>query len=161
MTCPTAFRTLTLAGLAASALAACAPTTSYNGFQAREDKPADVKVGVDTKSTVQGRLGSPSTQSAFGGENWYYITQVTEREAYHAPKVTGRDVVQITFDKDEKVSAVKKMNMKDGYAIAFDRRQTPTRGRDLTLLEQIVGTIGRSSLLPKEDDPGNRPGSRR
>ena len=151
---------IAIVGLAASATA-CAPTTSYNGFQAREDKPQNVKVGTDTKSTVMGRLGSPSTQSAFGGENWYYITQTTEREAYHAPKVTGRDVVEITFDKEEKVTAVKKLSMKDGYAIAYDRRQTPTRGRDLTLLEQILGTIGRSSLLPQQDDPGQRPGGRR
>ena len=29
-----------------------ARSIAYNGFQAREDKPRDVKVGDDTKSTV-------------------------------------------------------------------------------------------------------------
>lgn len=156
-------RSLVLATVAAAALAAsaCAPVTSYSGFQAREDKPADVKVGVDTKSTVMTRLGSPSTQSAFGGDSWFYISQITEKEAYHLPKVTARSVVEVNFDKDEKVASVRSLTMKDGYAIAFDRRQTPTRGRDLTLLEQVMGTIGRSGLLPQEDDPGNRPGNRR
>ena len=49
-------------------------------------------------------------------------------------------MVQISFDKDEKVTLVKKLTLKDGYQVAYDRRQTPTRGRDLTVLEQVLGT---------------------
>lgn len=149
-------RPILLAAAAVAALsgAACAPTTSYNGFQARDEKPADVKVGVDTKSTVLARLGSPTNQAAFGNADWYYISQITEREAYYLPRVRSREVVQITFDKDEKVTAVKKLEMKDGYQIAYDKRETPTRGRDLSILEQILGTLGRTAVLPQDDDPG-------
>ena len=50
---------------AAASLSACAPVASYSGFQAIESDPKDVKVGSDTKSTVRGRLGSPSAQGAF------------------------------------------------------------------------------------------------
>ena len=82
-------------------LGACAPVTAYNGFQARDDKPADMKVGVDTKSTVLTRLGSPSTVSAFDPNSWYYISQVTDRYAFYKPKVRTRDVVVISFGKDE------------------------------------------------------------
>jgi outer membrane protein assembly factor BamE (lipoprotein component of BamABCDE complex) len=149
-------RPILLAALACTALAcaACAPTTTYNGFQARDEKPADVKVGVDTKSTILARLGSPTTQTAFGGDAWYYLTQITEREAYYKPKVRSRDVVAITFDKEDKVASVKTLHLQDGYQIAYDRRQTPTRGRDLSILEQIVGTLGRTAVLPQDDDPG-------
>ena len=142
------------AACAALASAACAPTTSYNGFQARDEKPADAKVGVDTKSTILTRLGSPTSQATFGGDSWYYISQITEREAYYLPRVRSREVVQITFDKDEKVTAVKKLEMKDGYQVAYDKRETPTRGRDLSILEQILGTLGRTAVLPQQDDPG-------
>ena len=149
-------RPLLLAATAALALCACAPVTSYNGFQAREEKPADVKVGVDTRATVQSRLGSPSTQSVFNGDGvtWYYISQVTDREAYHLPTVRSREVVAVSFDKDNKVTAVKKMDLKDGYQVAYEKRQTPTRGRELSLFEQLLGTIGASSVLPHDDDPG-------
>ncbi len=145
---------LAAAACAALAGAACAPTSTYNGFQARDEKPADVKVGVDTKSTILTRLGSPTLQSTFGDANWFYISQITEREAYFLPRVRSREVVRISFDKDDKVAEVKKLEMKDGYQIAYDKRETPTRGRDLSILEQILGTLGRSAVLPQEDDPG-------
>ena len=54
------FRRVAFAALTAGLLSAgaCAPITSYSGFQAIEASPHDVKVGTDTKSTVRSRLGS-------------------------------------------------------------------------------------------------------
>ncbi len=47
--------------LAASALVGgCTPTTDFQGFQAIDAKPQDIKVGDDTKTSVQARLGTPS-----------------------------------------------------------------------------------------------------
>ena len=140
--------------------AACAPVTSYNGFQAREQKPQDVKVGVDTKSTVLTSLGSPSTKSTFDPNVWYYVSQITDEYAYYKPRVRTRDVVRITFGKDEKVSEVKHLTLKDGYQIAYDRAETPTRGRSLSWVEQVLGTIGRGGVLPQDNDPGNPRGGR-
>jgi outer membrane protein assembly factor BamE (lipoprotein component of BamABCDE complex) len=148
--------------LAALSLAfgACAPVTTYNGFQAREQKPQDVKVGVDTKSTVLTSLGSPSTKSTFDPNVWYYVSQITDEYAYYKPRVRTRDVVRITFDKDEKVAEVKHLTLKDGYQIAYDRAETPTRGRSLLWIEQVLGTIGRGGVLPQDNDPGNPRGGR-
>jgi outer membrane protein assembly factor BamE (lipoprotein component of BamABCDE complex) len=72
-----------------------------------------------------------------------------------------RDVVVITFDKDDKVIGVKTLQLKDGYEIAYAANETPTRGREVNWLEQILGTIGRGGgmLNPDENDPGQRPGS--
>lgn len=150
------------AALLASGLAAtaCAPVTSFNGFQAREEKPQDVKVGVDTKSTVLTSLGSPSVKSTFDPNTWFYVSQITDEYAYYKPKVRTRDVVRITFDKDEKVAEVKHLTLADGYQIAYDRRETPTRGRSLNWIEQVIGTIGRGGLLPQDNDPGNPRGGR-
>ena len=138
--------------------AACAPVTSYNGFQARDEKPAEVKVGADTRSTVLARLGSPTTQSSFGDPVFYYITQVTEREAYLKPRVRNREVTAITFDKEEKVAAVKTYKLTDGYRVAYGGRETPTRGRSVNWVEQILGTIGRGGMLPQDNDPGQARG---
>ena len=53
--------------------------------------------------------------------------------------------------------------LRDGKVIAFNGRETPTRGRELSVLEQLLGTVGRGTMLPNEDEnvPGNRPGDRR
>ena len=152
------------AGLLASA-AGCAPITTYSGFQAIEANPKDVKVGTDTKSTVRANLGSPSATSTFDPNVWFYIDQVKERVAFRRPVVTSRNVVAVTFDKDsEVVKTVDVMTLKDGKVIAFNGRETPTRGRELTILEQLLGNVGRGTMLPNSDDegvPGTRPGDRR
>ncbi len=136
---------------------ACAPTIATNGFQAVDVKPKDIKVG-DTRSSVLLRLGSPSTQGAFSPNVWYYISQQTERYAYYKPRVQKREVVSITFDKDEKVSEVKDLTLKDGYQIAYDRNATPTRGRQLNWIEQLLGNIGHGNTgaLPQDYDPGQQ-----
>jgi outer membrane protein assembly factor BamE (lipoprotein component of BamABCDE complex) len=137
---------------------ACVPNVAYNGFQAREDKPQDVKVGDDTKSTVLARLGSPSTTSAFEPNTWYYISQTTNKLTYKTPRLISRDVVEIKFAADEKVTEVKHLALKNGYEVAYNKNETPTRGRELSVIEQLLGNIGRGSVLPQDADPGQRPG---
>ena len=152
-----ALAALCLVGMGAGA---CAPTVAYNGFQAREDKPQDVKVGVDTKSTVLARLGSPSTVATFEPNIWYYVSQMTEKVAYKNPRVQTREVVSIKFGADEKVAEVKTYGLKNGFEIAYNKAETPTRGRELSVIEQLLGNIGRGGMLPQENDPGQRPGGR-
>lgn len=149
---------------AAASLSACAPVASYSGFQAIESDPKDVKVGTDTKSTVRGRLGSPSSTGAFDNNTWFYMNQLKSRVAFKHPEVISRNITQITFNKDtELVESVNSLTLKDGKVVAFNGRETPTRGRELTILEQILGNVGRGGLLRNQDEgvPGTRPGDRR
>jgi outer membrane protein assembly factor BamE (lipoprotein component of BamABCDE complex) len=160
------FRRAAYAIVAASLLstAACAPITSYSGFQAIESDPKDVKVGTDTKSTVRGKLGSPSATSTFDPNVWFYMNQVKQRVAFRRPTVIARNVTAITFNKEnEQVASVNNYTLKDGKVIAFNGRETPTRGRELTILEQLLGNVGRGSMLPQDGEgvPGNRPSDQR
>ena len=153
-----------LATAGAASLSACAPIQSYSGFQTIESDPKDVKIGTDTKSTVRGRLGSPSATSTFDNNTWFYMNQLKSRVAFKRPEIVQRNITAITFDKDsEVVKSVNSYTLKDGKVIAFNGRETPTRGRELTILEQILGNVGRGSVLPNPEDevPGNRPGDRR
>lgn len=150
-------------GLAA-VVGGCTPLTSYSGFQAIEAKPTDMKVGEDSKSTVREKLGTPSAVSTFDNDAWYYISQTTDRVAFYKPRVIKRDVVAIKFNTaDEKVASVDTFTLKDGKVIAYNGRETPTRGREMTVLEQLLGTVGRGGMLPQDDEgvPGTRPGDRR
>ena len=155
------FRCLGIAAaIAVMGAGACTPITNYAGFQAVDNKPADVKVGEDTKSTVLTKLGSPSATSTFDPNLWYYVTQVTERIAFYTPRVASREVVAVTFRKeDEQVTDVKSYTLKDGKVIAFNSRETPTRGREMTILEQLLGNVARGSMLPQDEvGPGQQPG---
>ena len=139
-------------------LGACSPLTSYQGFQAVEANPKDVKVGVDDKTTVMDRLGSPSAVAAFDPNTWFYISQISDQVAFRLPQVKRRDVVAINFNKaDDKVADVRTYGLKDGRVIAYNKRATPTRGRELSVIEQMLGNIGNSNLTPQQDiNPGSQ-----
>ena len=151
-----------LSALAAIALAgavsACAPISTLSGFQTVDVKPQDTKVGEDTRSTVLAKLGSPSAVATFDPNVWYYVTQLSDKVAYLRPQLKSRTVISITFDKaSEKVVSVRTLGLGDGYQVAYVNRETPTRGRELSAFEQLLGTIGRGSPIPPENDPGQRP----
>jgi outer membrane protein assembly factor BamE (lipoprotein component of BamABCDE complex) len=150
---------LLIAALSAAALtAACAPVIGQNGFQAVDAKPADIVAGTDTRETVLTKLGTPSTTSTFESDSiWYYMSQVTEKYTYNRPQVTQRTITEITFNDAGQVAAVRTLGLEDGQRIAMNDRETPTRGRQLTILEQLLGNVARGQLPRTEDDiPGQR-----
>ena len=150
-------RLAVLAALAPLAVA-CAPIVGNHGFQVVDKDPKDIAVGADTKATVLAQLGSPSAVSTFEDNIWYYISQTTERYTYNRPQVSQRSVTAITFSEtDDKVTEVRNLNLEDGQQIAMERRETPTRGRELTILEQLLGNVGRGQLPRTDEDvPGQR-----
>ena len=152
-------RILTASALGALALAAtgCAPSVGVHGFQAIEAVPADVAVGTD-RASVRGQLGTPSATSLFEGDDvWYYISQVTEKYTYNLPQVSQRTVTEIVFEGD-KVASVRTLGLDDSVDVRMNPNETPTRGRELTVLEQLLGNVGRGQL-PRTDE--NQPGQRR
>ena len=143
-------------------MTACAPMTSFQGYQAIDAKPADVKVGADTTNSVRARLGTPSTVSTFDPNQWYYVSSVSQRQGFYKPRIVRRDVVAISFDKDSQaVTEVKVLSLADSREIAYAGRETPTRGRQLSILEQLLGNLGQGQLNNQQDiAPGTRPGGR-
>jgi len=150
-------RLAVVSALAALA-SACAPVVGVQGFQVVDVRPADMKIGEDTKETVVAQLGSPSAVSTFEDNIWYYISQTTERYTYNRAQVSQRSITAITFNEaDDKVLEVRNLDLEDGQQIAMERRETPTRGRELTVLEQLLGNVGRGQLPRTDEDvPGQR-----
>jgi outer membrane protein assembly factor BamE (lipoprotein component of BamABCDE complex) len=150
---------LCAAGLAIL-VSGCTPITAYQGYQPIDVKPADVKVGDDSKQTVRVKLGSPTTVSTFEPNIWYYMNQVTDQFGAYAPRTRTREIVAISFDKDsEKVQAVNTFTTKDGRVIAFNNKETPTIGKELSIFDQLLSNLGANLLPRQDDDPGQRPGS--
>lgn len=138
---------LILITVAAGLLSACNPTLRTHGYIATEDKPQAVEPDSDTKASVLARLGSPSVKGTFDEEletdTWYYMTSVRQRFAYLRPLVEERSITAVSFNKDGQVSKVAEYGIEDGQYVNYVDRKTPTRGRELSVLEQVFGTIGR------------------
>jgi outer membrane protein assembly factor BamE (lipoprotein component of BamABCDE complex) len=150
------FRALGVAlAVAAAGLAtgACNPIRDTHGFTAQGQEQLKVEPGVDTKSTVLARLGSPSTQSSFDQPAWYYVTTVQERYAFYKPQTVNREILVVKFDGEDKVATVDRYGMERGRVVSYNGDRTPTRGRELGLLEQIFGNIGGTPPIRTEEDP--------
>ncbi|HEY2178616.1 MAG TPA: outer membrane protein assembly factor BamE [Caulobacteraceae bacterium] len=148
-------------GVSLLGAAACTPSNLYQGFQAIDASPNDVKVGTDNRSTVMARLGTPTATDTFDKDTWFYLTQMSNKTAFYHPRVVRRNVVAISFDKDtQAVKSVDVYGLKDGRVIAYNNRVTPTRGRELTVLEQMFGSLSSVGTLPQDDNytPGSHPG---
>ncbi len=125
--------------------AACAPRQDYRGITIEQEKLDLIKVGQTSEGQVNALLGSPSTISTFPdwGTVYYYISSETETVAFLAPELIDQQVLAISFDRSSVVKEIKRYGLKDGKQIAFVDRETPTRGKEMTVLEQLFGNLGR------------------
>jgi outer membrane protein assembly factor BamE (lipoprotein component of BamABCDE complex) len=137
-------------------LMGCVPVENQRGYVPDMTAVASIQVGMDTKDTVSKKLGDPSTAATFGSDIWYYISSHVEQNAFFAPHATTRNILAVEFAKDGKVADLHRYTLSDGRVVDFVSRETPTRGRDMTLLQQIFnavpGQIGQSA--PTEPIPG-------
>lgn len=135
---------LLLAG-AAIALSACGNSVQVRGNTPDPEDIAEIRPGVHSRQDIVDLLGSPSTVSTFEDRKWYYIGQKTQQVAFMKPEVIDRNVLVITFDETGMVEGTQHYDMADALAIEPVDRETPSEGRDLTLLQQLFGNIGRFS----------------
>jgi outer membrane protein assembly factor BamE (lipoprotein component of BamABCDE complex) len=118
-------------------ISGCTPVISHRGYLQDLDTEASIDPATDTKTTIQQRLGYPSTEASFTNDAWYYISSVERQVAFFHPTVESRAILAVYFDKNGKVTELKHYTLDDGHVVAFETRQTPARGRELTFLQQL------------------------
>ena len=130
----------------------CSPIVENRGYVFDEKLLDQIKVNKTISNDVMDILGSPSTTSAIDASTWYYIYSKAETVAFYHPTVTDRRVLAVSFDDDNKVNNLKYYGLEEGKIISYVDRTTPTRGRELTVLQQLFGNLGRLGA-------GNLPGN--
>jgi len=150
---------LLISAAMALAVAGCTANIAHRGYLAKPGAFSQVREGM-AKSEVEGILGSPSTTASvnFQGDSYYYISSTTEQTAFFNATETDRQVIAIRFDKNDQVANLGQYGLEDGKVIDINSRTTPTKGRELTILQQLFGNIGRpgpGGIIV----PGRTPGS--
>lgn len=138
-------RRLALALTLAVTLSACSAEQLTRGYVPEEDRLAEIQAGVSDRATVEELLGSPSSIGTFEDTTWYYITRRSEKLAFFKEDVKEQQILAIVFDGAGLVSDVRHYSLEDGQEVDPVDRVTPTRGRELTIFEQLLGNIGRFS----------------
>ena len=134
---------LVVAALLGFTLSGCAAVIENHGYAPDDEAVATISVGQDTRNSVAQKIGRPSVTGVFTEDGWYYVATTVEKYLYNAPKVIDRRVVAVRFGEDDRVAAVNIYGVKDGRIIDLERQTTPTYGRQLTILQQIFGNLGR------------------
>ncbi|HAH11544.1 MAG TPA: outer membrane protein assembly factor BamE [Alphaproteobacteria bacterium] len=141
---------LIAAGLLASA---CAPIQDVRGYIPDQEKVEKVKVGQDTRDSVQEKLGTPSSSAAFGDPVWYYISAEEERYAFFQADTVTRQILAVQFSEDGKVADIRRYGLNDGQVVSLVSRETPTRGREQSLLQELFGGIGAPGSATRGEQP--------
>jgi outer membrane protein assembly factor BamE (lipoprotein component of BamABCDE complex) len=123
-------------------LAACAERVDVRGNLPDVEEVLQIQPGISSREEVVQVLGTPSTLSTFQDRTWYYIGQRQEQMAFFRPDVTERSVLTITFDPQGIVQETRMHTIEDAQDVELVARETPTEGRELTLLQQLIGNIG-------------------
>ena len=124
-------------------ITSCSPIVENRGYVFDEKRLDQIEINKTISNDVMDILGSPSTTSAIDASTWYYIFSKAETIAFYRPEVTDRRVLAVSFGDDNKVNNLKYYGLEDGKIISYVDRTTPTRGRELTILQQLFVNLGR------------------
>ena len=124
-------------------LAACTVTETHRGHLLPAGVAEELSAVNVTQQRVVELLGTPSNVSAFDRNRWFYIGEVQQHEAFFKPDVVERQVLILDFDQSLLLAKVATLSEKDGTEITLVSRETPTEGNKISLLEQLLGNLGR------------------
>jgi len=124
-------------------LGGCAKDINARGNLPPDEALSQLQPGEQTRQDVQLIMGTPSHVASFGDETWYYISALTTQYAFYLVEELERDVYALSFDNRGILTEVKRFGLEDGEEIQVADRETPTMGREYSLIEQLIGNLGR------------------
>ena len=136
------FKALALTGLTAVMIAGCAPTHNVRGNIIEDYRLAEVQSGVDSRTEVLRKLGSPTTTAPFDENVWYYLGQEVEKKGILDQRVIDERIIVVFFDEEGIVSDIQEVDNQRAD-LPYVRRKTPTSGNEVTFLQQLVGNLGK------------------
>lgn len=90
-------------------------------------------------------LGSPTTTATFDNEVLYYISQKRVRSAAFAQaRLVEQRILAVYFGPDNRVASIANYGLQDGKVFDFISKTTPTGGKDLTFLGQLLAGVGKA-----------------
>ncbi len=125
--------------IASAGLTGCQTGTVLNGGYIVDQQSLNLVPEGSSREQVLLSLGTPSTTATFDTEVFYYISQKRTRSvAFQKLKVVDQSVLAIYFDKDGVVTRRANYTLQDGKVFDTISRVTPTGGRELTFLQQVL-----------------------
>jgi outer membrane protein assembly factor BamE (lipoprotein component of BamABCDE complex) len=122
--------------------AACTPTVNMRGNMIEDHKVAQLQKGVDTRTDVLRKMGSPTTIAPFDDSVWYYLEQKTEKRGILDDQVVDERIIVVMFDANGVVEQINDVDNKR-TPVPYVARATPTSGNEVTVMQQMLGNLGK------------------
>lgn len=128
------------AGAAALAITAgCTTKEVLNQGYIVDDQTIQLVPVGSSREQVLTALGTPSTKATFDNEVFYYISQKRVRPvAFMNPHLVDQRVLAIYFGPNDTVTQIANYGLQNGKVFDFISRTTPTGGKDVSFLGQIL-----------------------
>ncbi|NOD91757.1 outer membrane protein assembly factor BamE [Ruegeria sp. HKCCD4884] len=135
-----------------AAVGACTPIFKNHGYVPPAEELAEIKVGVDTRDSVEEAIGAPGASGVVRDSGFYYVRSRVRHYGPKRPEVVSRELVAISFDQRGVVRNIERFGLEDGIVIPLERRVTDSNVQDKGFLRQLLGNIGNFN-------PANIPGA--
>lgn len=130
---------------------ACTPITSHHGFNNIEAMRSWVKSNTVLKNELQSRFGPASfVDTEDDLTSLYYISFTKERFAFFKPEVTERQIIVLHFNGDT-YQDYSEYSLKDGKNIDIVSDKTPTYGKEMSVIQQILSNVGKFNSVPGQN----------
>ncbi len=136
-------------------LVACTPTIDHRGFNVEHASFDQIVVNVDTATTVQEKLGSPSSVGVYpdekGLKSWYYITKKTATTSFYHPDTVEQQTVILKIDAQDIVRHIEK---KQGeQTVEFKKETTQGHAEPPSMMKDVFGSFG---VLNRKKQPSSQ-----
>lgn len=128
--------------LVMATLAACGGQYRNHGYMPLAEDVDALIVGVDTHDSIIEVMGVPTTGGVLTEEAMYYVRSRVHHKGYVKPNEIQRDVLVLSFDKNQILRNVERFGIEKGKLIRLEHRVTEAPGGDRSVLQQIIGSIG-------------------
>ena len=140
-------------------LPACAAVQNQRGYVPEMPIMDNIVVGEDTKASVSQKLGNPTLNGAFDDSTWYYVSSFDVQAAFFPSQSLEREIYAVQFTPEGQVASVDVLGLEDGREVDYVARETPTNGRDMTILQQIFNAVpgnigGNQNQIPQQNPGG-------
>ncbi len=99
--------------------------------------------GTSTRADVTSLLGSPTTRATFDDNTWIYVGEQTQPTIAGFPSIDHQQTLVLNFDANGTLTGIRRATAKDAVRVAMDQSTTPSPGSEASILQQVIGNVGR------------------
>ncbi len=124
-------------------VSSCSEDLDNRGYVTKFSDFSKITPNQTSKDEVLSILGSPTTKTVYGKEQWIYAGLEETKETFFEPEVRSYKAYIITFNNDGIAEKVEKKDGNSTREFQISQDKTVTGGSEVTVIQQLLGNLGK------------------